>query len=311
VTTLIRSLHNVGPEHRGGVITIGNFDGVHLGHQQLIAMVKEKAAQSGVPSIVITFEPHPFEFFGRAHATIPRITRLREKFHFLGQCGVDYVLILPFNQKLASLSASDFVDHLQAALAPRHVIIGDDFHFGYKRQGDFHLLETMGKQLGFTVEAMETLLIDGERVSSTRVRDALAKDDQALVTRLLGHPYSMIGKIRKGEQLGRKLGFPTANIHLHRKLTTVRGIYTVYLYGLADHPLPGVANIGIRPTLDSTRTLLEVHLLDFDQDIYGHQVRIEFCKKLRNEERYPNLELLKEQIAKDVLAAREYFKTLS
>ncbi len=307
--TLIRSLYNITPAALGGVITIGNFDGVHLGHQQLVRRVIEAARERGVPATVVTFEPHPFEFFEQEVHTIPRITRLREKFRALANCGIDNVLVLPFNQKLASLSASDFVESvLYKNLKPVHVIVGDDFRFGHKRQGDFALLERLGQSLGFSVEAMPTLVIDGERVSSTRVRRALASGDHQLVSKLLGHSYSMLGRVRPGDQLGRQLGFPTANIHLHRRLTPVLGIYTVYMHGLYAHPWPGVANVGTRPTVDGTRTLLEVHLLDFNQDIYGRYVQVEFCEKLREEERYPSLELLKEQIKNDVEVARNYFK---
>ena len=307
-TKLIRSLYNLTRAEQGGVVTIGNFDGVHLGHQQLIAKVVAVAKERRVPSLVMTFEPHPFEFFSGDELTIPRLTRLREKYRALAECGIDNILILPFNQKIASISASDFIKHiLVESLQVRHIIIGDDFHFGYRRLGNFALLQEMGAQCGFTVEAMPTVILGGERVSSTRVRQALAEGDHALVRALLGHPYSMLGRVRGGDQLGRQLGFRTANIYLHRKLTPVRGVYTVYMHGIAEHPLPGVANVGTRPTVDGTTTLLEVHLLAFNQDIYGRYVQVEFCEKLRDEERYPNLELLKLQIAKDVAVARDYF----
>lgn len=308
-TKLIRSLYNIKPWHQGGVITIGNFDGVHLGHQQLIARMIEKAKELGVPTLVMTFEPHPFEFFSGDDLTIPRITRLREKFSALADCGVNNVLILPFNHDVANISASNFItDVVHASLRPRHIIIGDDFRFGHNRQGDFALLQAMGEQLGYTIEALTTVNIEGERVSSTRVRKALADGDHILTRKLLGHAYTMMGRVRSGDQRGRQWGFPTANIYLHRKLTPVRGVYTVYMHGIADHPWPGVANIGIRPTVDGTRTLLEVNLLDFNQDIYGRYVQVEFCEKLRDEKRFPNLDLLKEQIANDIKAGLNYFK---
>lgn len=308
MTKLIRSLYNLTSQQQGGVITIGNFDGVHVGHQQLVARVIEKAKELHVPSLVVTFEPHPFEYFSQDHLTIPRLTRLREKFRAFADWGVDNVLILTFNQYLAYLSATDFVrEILYAALHPAHIVIGDDFRFGRARLGDFALLKEMGQELGFTVEAMPTVIVDGERVSSTRVRKALANGDHALVKRLLGHPYYMLGRVRAGDQLGRQLGFPTANIYLHRKLTPVKGVYAVLVHGISDKPLPGAANVGIRPTVDGTRILLEVHLLDFNQDIYGCYVKVEFCEKLRDEVRYPNLDLLKEQIARDVVETRKYF----
>lgn len=307
-TKLIRSLYNLTPAGQGGVVTIGNFDGVHLGHQQLIDKVVKAAQANHQPSLVVTFEPHPFEFFAGSHLTIPRLTRLREKFYAIANCGVDNVLILPFNQSLADMSASRFITEVIQVLQPSHLIIGDDFHFGHQRQGDFALLKAAGEQQGFAVEAMSTVMIEGERVSSTRVRKALADGDHKLANRLLGHPYVMQGRVRLGNQLGRQFGFPTANIYLHRKLTPVRGVYTVYMHGMSDKPWPGVANVGIRPTVDGTRTLLEVHLLDFNQDIYGSYVQVEFCEKLRDEVRYPNLDLLKQQIAKDVETARNFFQ---
>lgn len=308
-TRLIRGSNNITPEVRGGVITIGNFDGVHLGHQMLMRRVVELAKEQGVPSIAITFEPHPFEFFANDNITIPRITRLREKFTALADCGIEIVIILEFNQSLADLSASKFMSLiLLEKLHPKHIVVGDDFHFGKQRQGDFSLLESMGKAAHVTVEAMSTTLFDGERVSSTRVRKALSAGNLILAKQLLGRPYTMHGRVAHGKKLGRELGFPTANIFLHRRLTPLKGIYTVYLHGIGDKPLPGVANLGERPTIDGTETLLEVHLLDFNQDIYGRYVKVEFCKKLRDEERYPNLDILKEHIANDVAISRTYFK---
>jgi riboflavin kinase/FMN adenylyltransferase len=297
-TKLIRFLYNVTTAQQGGVITIGNFDGMHIGHQQLLAKTVAKAKTLGVPSIAVTFEPHAFEYFSAPNVNIPRLTRLREKFCALAETGVDTVLILNFNQELANISASDFVNH---------IIVGDDFRFGHQRLGNIALLTQMGAELGFTTEALTTVMLGGERVSSTRVRATLAKGDHVLVAQLLGHPYAMMGRVRRGDQRGRTLGFPTANIYLHRHLTPVRGVYSVLLHGIEGKARPGVANIGVRPTVDGTRTLLEVHLLDFNQDIYGCYVQVEFCEKIRDEARYPNLDLLKQQIAKDVATARDYF----
>lgn len=307
-TQLIRGLDNIKQNQKGGVLTIGNFDGVHLGHQRLISRVVEKAQALKIPSVAITFEPHPYEFFAQGQVTVPRLSKFREKFVALSECGVDNVMILPFNQEVAKISASNFIKEiLFASLHPKHIIIGDDFRFGHNRTGDVSLMRTMGNELGFTVEAMDTVRVDGERVSSTRVRHALHEGDHTLVNKLLGHPYFMLGRIMRGDQRGRQWGFPTANIFLHRKQTPVLGVYSVKMYGIAPVGLSGVANVGIRPTVGGTRSLLEVHLFDFNQDIYGKHVRVEFCQKLRDEMQFSSVDLLKAQIAKDVVAARHYF----
>jgi len=309
-TKLIRSIHQLHEQDRGGVVTIGNFDGVHIGHQHLLAKVREKARALGISSTVITFEPHPFEYFAKDNLTIPRLTRLREKFTTLARYGIDNVLILPFNHALANTSASDFVTQiLVAKLAVKHIIIGHDFHFGYKRQGDIDFLCAEGKRLGFTAEALDPVTLDGNRVSSTWVRQALAVGDHASVKRLLGRPYTMQGRVAHGDKLGRQLGFPTLNIHLHRKLTPVHGVYAVSVHGIEpSQAWPGAANIGTRPSVDGTRCLLEVHLLDFNQEIYGRYIEVEFCKKLHDEVRYPNLDILKQHIAEDVETTRQFFE---
>jgi riboflavin kinase/FMN adenylyltransferase len=307
-TKLIRSIHHIQPDARGGVVTIGNFDGVHLGHQQLLAQTCRQAKRLGVSACVMTFEPHAFEFFAKDQVTVPRLTRLREKFVALAENGMDNVIVLPFNQELTSLSASDFVDRIIVnTLSPKHIVVGDDFRFGYKRQGDAQLLAEKGRAYGFGVETLPTVIFDAARISSTRIRQALAVGDHQLANALLGRPYAMLGRVVHGDKLGQKLGFPTANLYLHRRLTPVHGIYTVLMTGVADKPWPGVANVGTRPTVDGTKTLLEVHLLNFNQDIYGRHVQVIFCEKLRDEERYANLDLLQAQIAKDVISARNYF----
>ncbi|HVE43720.1 MAG TPA: bifunctional riboflavin kinase/FAD synthetase [Gammaproteobacteria bacterium] len=308
-TKLIRSLYNISAAQQGSVLSIGHFDGVHVGHQQLITEVRKQAAIEQAPAMVLTFEPHAFEYFSQGTVTIPRLTRLREKFCALSQYGIENVLVLPFNQHLAALSASDFVTKiLHEQLQVRRVIVGDDFQFGHKRSGNINLLKEMGDALGFAVDILPTVTTAGERVSSTRVRQALSEGDLALAERLLGRPYQMLGRVSHGDKLGRELGFRTANIFLHRRLTPVKGIFTVYVHGIGDRPLPGVANVGTRPAVGGTRTLLEVHLLDFNQEIYGRYVGVTFCKKLRDEAWYPTLDLLKAQIAKDVAMARDFFK---
>lgn len=306
-TELIRGLYNIKPQHRGCVVTIGNFDGVHIGHQALLEKVKKRAKEMSAHSLVLTFEPLPKEFFGR-DKLVPRLTRWREKYYAFSQCKVNQVLLLHFNQALAALSAEDFVKEiLYKKLAVKHIIIGDDFRFGKARQGDFEFLRAAGQQYGFTVEDMQSVLLGDVRVSSTSVREALALADHSLAEKLLGRPYTMQGCVVHGHQRGRIIGFPTANIYLHRALSAVEGVYAVRMHGKGINGLPGVANVGRRPTVGGTRSLLEVHLFDFNREIYGQHVHVEFCKKLRDERRFENLDLLKEQIFKDAAEAREFF----
>jgi riboflavin kinase/FMN adenylyltransferase len=306
-TKLIRGLYSKKLPQGGCVLTIGNFDGVHLGHQALIKRIKTSSEELGVPSMVMTFEPQPLEYFAPERA-VPRLTRFREKFTLLAQTSVDQVWVVRFNAEFAALTADEFIQQiLHKKLRVKHLIVGADFRFGRDRQGDIAMLRTIGAQLGFTVEAMPDVIVTGERVSSTRIRKALVANDLALAEGLLGRPYSMMGKVVYGHQLGRQLGFPTANIYLHRMATPVHGIYVVQVHGLRKKPLPGVANVGVRPTVGGTRIILEVYLFDFNHTIYGKAVTVEFCKKLREEERYDNLELLRLQMEKDAEQARAYF----
>lgn len=306
-TQLIRGIHNLQDYHQGSYITVGNFDGVHVGHRMLLDQLKQKASVSRGKTLVLTFEPQPLEFFS-PERQVPRLTRFREKFYQLVQLGIDYVLVVRFDDKFANLTAEQFIEKiLYDTLKIKHIHVGDDFHFGSARQGDLRLLKDRSRQFGFDVSIMTDIKIDDERVSSTRVRRALQVADHALVNRLLGRPYTMMGRIVYGNQLGRRLGFPTANIYLHRNATPVLGIYIVRLYGINQKGLPGVANVGIRPTVGGTRTLLEVYLFNFNQNIYGKYVTVEFCEKLRDEVRFNNLDLLKEQMVIDAAQARDYF----
>jgi riboflavin kinase/FMN adenylyltransferase len=305
---LIRGLHNLRPRHRGCVATIGNFDGVHLGHQFVIGQLAEKAAELGLPSLVMIFEPQPLEFFA-PQRSVARLTRLREKLQALRRFAVDRVLVVRFNRAFADLAAQDFIDDvLVAKLGVRYLVVGDDFRFGHNRSGDYAMLQEAGRRLGFHVTHMHAFNVDGARVSSTRVRAALAAGDMALAEKLLGRSYRMSGRVAHGNKLGRQLGFPTANLFVHRHVTPVAGIYVVEMFGLDDDPLPGVASVGTRPTVDGTRCLLEVHLLDFNDDLYGRHVHVAFLKKLRDEERFESLEKLRDQIALDVQQARDYFQ---
>lgn len=304
MVSVIRGLANRGSVPKGSVVTMGNFDGVHIGHQALLKKTVEKARGYNTTSLAILFEPQPFEFF-RRETPAPRLTRFREKCYWLAKQGIDAIWVIRFDQAFANLTAEQFVQFiLKESLDARHVIIGDDFHFGHGRSGNFAFL----KQQNLSVESMPTIELNGTRVSSTQVRQALAESEHKRVEELLGRPYTLQGRVVYGDQRGRQMGFPTANIYLHRMKTPVAGVYSVRMHGLAEKGLPGVANVGIRPTIGGTRALLEVHLFDFAKDIYGRQVCVEFCEKIRDEKRFPNLDVLIEQIGKDATVARHYFE---
>lgn len=309
---LIRGLQNIRPEHHGCVATIGNFDGVHLGHQAVLGQLAEKAAELNLPTTLITFEPQPMEYF--APDKVPaRLTRFREKIVALQRYSVNRVCCLSFNAKLANLSAADFIEQiLVQKLGVKYLVVGDDFCFGKNRSGTFSTLLEAGKKYGFQVVSMHTFNIDDQRVSSTRIRRALEAGNMNVAEQLLGRRYRMSGRVAHGEKLGRELGFPTANIHLHRHASPVQGIFVVEVFGLDDlnpgaQPLQGVASVGTRPTVNETKALLEVFLFDFDQDIYGRHLQVSFLKKLRDEEKYDSLEALTEQIQLDVEQAQAYF----
>ncbi|MFK0090489.1 bifunctional riboflavin kinase/FAD synthetase [Pseudomonas sp. NPDC090755] len=304
---LVRGLHNLRPQHRGCVATIGNFDGVHRGHQAILARLRERAAALGVPSCVVIFEPQPREYF--APDTAPaRLARLRDKVALLAAEGVDRVLCLSFNQRLSKLSAAEFVDTILVdGLGVRHLEVGDDFRFGCDRVGDFEFLQQAGLSQGFTVEAAQTVELDGLRVSSTQVRQALAKADFALAERLLGRPFRISGRVLHGQKLARQLGTPTANIQLKRHRVPLTGVYLVSVE-LDGKAWPGVANIGVRPTVSGDGSAhLEVHLLDFAGDLYGRRLTVEFHHKLREEQRFASLEALKSAIDADIAAARAHW----
>ena len=304
----IRGWHNLKPQHRGCVATVGNFDGVHLGHQAVIGQLAEKGQELGLPTQVILFEPQPQEFF-QPQTAIPRLTRLREKLQALRRYSVDRVLCLRFDAEFSALEPEKFIQRLLVdGLHVRYLVVGDDFRFGRQRRGDFTMLEEAGRKHGFQVVSMHTVTIDDERVSSTRIRAALATGDLALAEKLLGRPYRMCGRVAHGDKLGRTLGFPTANIHLHRKVTPIKGIFAVEVFGLNTEPLAGAANIGTRPTVVGTRTLLEVHLLDFSDDIYGAYVQVNFLRKFRDEKRFNSLDELRHWIEKDVVDVRAFFQ---
>lgn len=290
------------------VLTIGNFDGLHLGHRAMLERLCAKAQALGLPASVMTFEPHPRELFAPDQAPA-RLTSMREKLALLESCGVDRAYICRFDRRLAALAAPEFIDRiLVQGLAVRHVIIGDDFRFGKGRGGDFDMLRSAGQSCGFTAEAMHTVECDGERVSSSAVREALAAGDLEHAARLLGRPYEIAGRVVHGGKIGRQLGFPTANIQLKRKRLPLTGVFAVAVTGVDKRHLPGAASIGVRPTLgQGLRPVLEVHLFDFDREIYGTHVAVHFLHKLRDEWKFDSLEALKTQIARDVENTRAYF----
>ncbi|MGB9098200.1 bifunctional riboflavin kinase/FAD synthetase [Erwinia sp.] len=303
----IRGIHNLREQHRGCVLTIGNFDGVHRGHQALLARLCEEGRQRNLPVVVMIFEPQPLELFAADKAPA-RLTRLRDKVRYLSEAGVDAVLCVRFDRRFAALTAQSFVgDLLVNKLDVKFLAVGDDFRFGAGRQGDFLLLQTAGIEQGFDVISTQTFCDEGKRISSTAVRQALAEDNLPLAASLLGHPFSISGRVVHGDALGRTLGFPTANLPLRRYVSPVKGVYAVEVLGLGDKPLPGVANIGTRPTVAGLRQQLEVHLLDVAMDLYGRHIDVVLCQKIRNEQRFASLDELKEQIAKDVVSARTFF----
>ena len=304
---LIRGLHNLRPAHRGCAATIGSFDGVHLGHQAVLGQLAARAAELDLPVTLVTFEPQPREYFS-PEAAPPRLTRFREKLEALQNCGVERVLVLSFNDHLAGLTPDEFIRIiLLDGLDVKHRVVGDDFRFGKARAGDFALLQQTGARHGFPVVNMESYSVADQRVSSTLVREALSRGDLALAETLLGRPYGMCGRVAHGDKRGRTIGFPTANIHLHRTASPVDGVFAVEMTGIDGAPVVGVANVGNRPTVDGTRSLLEVHLFDFDRDIYGAHVAVSFLKKLRNEQRFDSFDELQKQIRLDAVQARTFF----
>lgn len=289
----------------GCVATIGNFDGVHLGHQMIINNLVEQGKKLGLPTVVVVFEPHPLEYFKATEAP-SRLTRLREKIAHLKTLPVDVVMLLRFGEHLANLEPEDFVrKYLVNGLGVRLLVVGDDFRFGKQRRGNFQLLQSLGVDYGFTVNDSATLLSDGLRISSTAIRQALETGDLEQARLMMERPYSVCGRVVHGDGRGRQLGFPTANIQLFRKKSPVRGVFAVTAAGISEQPVPGVANVGIRPTVGGEqRVILEVHLFDFDEDLYGKQVEIIFQQRIREERKFASFEQLTEQIGKDAQQAR-------
>lgn len=303
-------------------LTIGNFDGVHRGHQAMLALLKNEAQHRGVPSCVMSFEPHPRDYFAavarKPELAPARIATLRDKLTELARCGIDQCVVLPFNAALAAQPAEAFIqDVLVRGLGVKYVLVGDDFRFGAKRMGDYAMLDAAGERLGFDVARMNSYEVHGTRVSSSAVREALAQGRMDRVAGLLGRPYSVSGHVVHGRKLGRDLGFRTLNLRFSHWKPAAGGIFAVQVHGLGDKPIPGVANLGIRPSLDPAdvnggRVLLETHCLEWPAGLgpegaYGKIIRVELLHKLHDELKYDSLESLKTGIAKDCDEARAFF----
>lgn len=290
----------------GSIVAIGAFDGLHLGHQAILSEVRRRAEAAGLVPAVISFDPLPRAYFSKE--PVPRLSGMREKAEGMTAAGIRELLSLRFDRALTEMSAEDFVRKvIVGRMAAREVWVGEDFRFGHRRGGDFALLQSMGPELGFTAHAVPPVIVDGERVSSSRVRTLLAEGDFAGATRLLGRPFVIDGHVERGKQLGRTLGYPTANVHLGDRVSPILGIFAVRI-GIGDGPCswPGVASLGFRPTVNEVREpLLEAHLFDFSGDLYGQRIGVEFVRKLRNEEKFDGLDALTAQMRQDEIAARQ------
>ncbi|HEX5340472.1 MAG TPA: bifunctional riboflavin kinase/FAD synthetase [Gammaproteobacteria bacterium] len=305
---LIRGLDNLNPRHRGAVASIGNYDGVHLGHQAVLRELRRRADAFAVPAVVVVFEPTPQEIFTPA-APPARLMRFGEKLCALAECGVDRVLCLRFNRWFAEWPPERFIERiLVQGLGIRYLVVGDDFRFGHERRGDFGLLKQAGTAKGFEVADTGALLAGGERISSTRIREALAAGDMAAATAMLGRPFALGGHVLYGAQLGRTLGFPTANLPLRRRTVPVRGIFAARIHGVETGPRDGIAYVGKRPAVGGNAPVLEVFVFDFDGELYGRRLRVELLHRLRDDAHFANLEALRVQMTQDVEQARAWLE---
>lgn len=306
---LIRGIHNIRSQHHGCVLTIGNFDGVHLGHREVIKGLLRDASALNLPSTVMLFEPQPQEFFLKERAPA-RLTRLRDKLALLAKLGVERVVCVSFNGRFANQSAAEFVSEvLLKKLGVKALTVGDDFRFGKGRSGDFSLLKAMGETAGMAVKSTESFKKANARVSSTAIREALRAGDLELAKAMLGHDYAISGRVIHGWKKGRELGFPTANVALKRQVCPLSGVFAVQAK-VGTHTYNGVANVGNKPTFNGTRALLEVHLFDFQQSIYGQFIEVQLKAKLRDEHKFNGLDALVAQINQDIIEAKQFF-TLS
>ncbi len=308
---LVRGLHNLRPRHRGCVITIGNYDGLHLGHQALLKQLRARAVEYGVPACVMSFEPSPREYLasiGVAPAAPGRLSRLREKAQNLAAYGVDRFVCVRFNERMRDVSPQSFVeDVLVKNMGARWVVVGNDFRFAQARQGTTALLKEMGPPLGFGVDEVPPFLLNGQRVSSSLVRDALTAGDMQRATQLLGRPYRMSGKVIAGQQIGRTLGFPTANLRLQRRIIPMMGVFAIRVSGAGLVDAPGVANLGTRPVFNGVEPLLEAHVFDYNGNLYGKNLHVDFIARLRDELWFLPNELVV-QMNKDAAQARNLLK---
>ncbi len=302
---IVRSINSCRLPVDGCVLTIGNFDGVHLGHQKIINQLVSAGNRLQLPTVVMTFEPGPDEYFQGDRAA-PRITSVGTRYFILKEQGIDVMLVLPFNRRLAQTSATSFIDEfLLQKLKVKHVLVGDDFRFGQGRKGDFSLLKKRGETEGFEVENFQTVTMNDARVSSTRVREHLRQGDLKTVRNLLGRNMHMVGRVTHGDKRGRQWGFPTLNLPVSHKLP-MTGVFAVRVVGaVLNNTVHGVANLGKRPTVDGLKTLLEVHLFDFKSEIYGNRICVEFVHKIRDEKKFHSFDDLKAQITKDCGRARK------
>jgi riboflavin kinase/FMN adenylyltransferase len=308
---IIHGTYSLKPRHRGCVLTVGNFDGVHHGHRLLLDHLFAKARELGVPSMLLTFEPQPREYF--AGTKVPaRLTRFREKITLLQQTELDRVLCLPFNERTRTTSAEWTIDVLlKELLGIKYIVVGDDFRFGRDQVGDYDMLKAAGDRHGFGVSHVGTLSFEHERISSSRIREVLGEGNFELAEKLLGHPYFIMGRVVYGRQLGRQLGAPTANIRLQRYRAALEGVYAVKVAVRgSDKDYRGIANIGIRPTVDGKEPLLEVHLFDFQGNLYGRLLTVEFVRKIRDEQTFDGLDSLQAQIHTDIEQVKALFATV-
>jgi riboflavin kinase/FMN adenylyltransferase len=302
---LVRGLHNISRRHRGCVLTVGNYDGVHLGHQKMIGALKTRAVELRSAATVLVFEPSSKEFIDPEGAP-PRLTRWREKFLALAAQGVDRLVTLRFDEYMRAMTPECFVDELiVAALGTRHIVVGNDFRYGCNAGGTIDSLRAAGAARGFGVEQIAPFVVDGVRVSSTAIRERLAESDFAGAKRLLGRPYRMLGRVVHGRELGRTLGFPTANVRIMRRKPPVQGVMAVRVFGIEANAMTAVASLGTRPTVDGTDMLLEVHVFDFAGELYGREIEVEFVAKLRDEVKFDSLDALTVQMKVDAAQARD------